>query len=196
MTIVESGRMPAGPGRDPEHVGVELVHPAALVGGVHVGGRVGHAVVGDLARDLPLLDARVLALGPHPAAVEIAGVGADADAAEVRVVVDVDREPAPHLRAAPTARAPRLVAVAARVDELVAHAVGLDPARPAAGLLEVALADARARRRARALALAPLPVDADRGRERVEREVHRDVRVAGRGRRDQRGRGPARRRRR
>ena len=163
-------------GRHAEHVGVELVDPAALVGGVHVRGGVRHAVVGDLARDLPLLDARVLAVGPHPTAVQIAGVGADADAAEVHVVADVDREPAPHLRAAPAPRAPRLVAVAARVDELVAHAVGLDPARPAAGLLEVALADARARRRARAAALAALAVDAHRRRERVEREVERDVR--------------------
>src|SRR6185436_15860216 len=133
---------------------------------------------GHLAGDLPLLDARVLTVGPHPSAVQIAGFGADPDAAEMRLVVDVDREPAPHLRPAPPARAPRLVAVATCIDELVADAVGFDPARPAAGLLEVALADAERRGRARTLARAALAVDADCGRERVEQEVHRDVRVA------------------
>ena len=54
-----------------------------------------------------------VAVAPHPAAVEIAAVGADDDAAEVGVVVDVDGEPAPHLRPAPAARSPRLVAIAA-----------------------------------------------------------------------------------
>ena len=38
-------RMPAGPGDDAEHVGVELVHAAELVGRVHVRRGVRHAVV-------------------------------------------------------------------------------------------------------------------------------------------------------
>src|SRR4051794_25753541 len=141
-------------------------------------GRVRDAVVGDVARYLPLLDARVFAFGPHPSSVEVAGVGADADPTEVHVVADVDREPAPHLRATPPPRAPRLVAVTARVDHLVAHAVGLDPPCPTAGLLQMALAHAHARGRARALAVTALTVDADCRRQRVEGEIHREVRVA------------------
>src|SRR5207249_2802703 len=62
--------------------------------------------------------------------------------------------------------------------ERVAHAVGLDPAAPAARLLEVPLADARARGGARPGAGAALAVAADRGRERVEDEVEGDARGA------------------
>src|SRR5438445_4102717 len=89
---------------------------------------------------------------------------------------DVDREPAPHLRSAPTARAPRLVTVAACVDELVARPVDVDPARPTTRLFEMSLADRRRRRGARGARAAPvatLAVDADCGRERVEDEIQR-----------------------
>src|SRR4051812_13708903 len=101
-----------------------------------MGRLVRDAVVLEVARDLPLGDRLVRAVAPHPPAVEVATVGADDDAAEVRVVVDVDREPTPHLRSPPATRSPRLVAVPTRVrTELLAHAARLDPPRPAAALL-------------------------------------------------------------
>ena len=109
---------------------------------------------------------------------QVACVGADPDAAQVDVVTQVDREPAPHPRTAPAARSPRLVAVATRVDEVVAHARGLDPARPAARLLEVALADVAPRLGADARTAAALPVAADGGRERLEGDVHADPAAA------------------
>src|SRR5205814_6195244 len=101
-------------------------------------------------------------------------VGADADAAEVHVVADVDREPAPHARAAPAARSPRLVAIAARLDELVAHTVGLDPSAPASRLLEVALADVLPRLGTRARPGSTLAVAADCRGERLEGQVDGD----------------------
>src|SRR5438876_10693213 len=109
---------------------------------------------------------------------EVARLRAHADAAEVRVVADVDRDAGPHARPAPAPRPPRLVAVAARLAERVAHAVGLDPAAPAAGLLEMPRADACARGGARPGAGAALAIAADRGRERVEDEVEGDARGA------------------
>src|SRR5690242_11859900 len=159
------------PGRHAKNVGVEFVHTPELVGRVHVRLLVRHTVGCELARDLPLADARMRPVGPDPAAVQVAGIGADANAAEMRVVTDVDREPAPHLRAAPAARAPRLVTIAARLDERRTLALRFDPAAPAACLFEVTLADGCRGRRARALVLAALPVDADGGRQRVERAV-------------------------
>ena len=54
---------------------------------------MGDTVVFEVGADLPLGDRRVLPVGPRPAAVQVARFGADADAAEVRVVVDVDGEP-------------------------------------------------------------------------------------------------------
>src|SRR5439155_14391946 len=65
-----------------------------------------------------------------------------------------------------------------RLAGSVANAVGLDPAAPAARLLEVPLADARARGGARPGADAALAIAADRGRERVEDEVEGDARGA------------------
>src|SRR5262249_43770204 len=128
----------------------------------------------ELARDLPLANARVGALGPYPAAMEIAGIGTDTNSAEMRFVPDVDGEPPPHLRTAPTARTPRLVAIASRIDEVVTGAGDFDPSRPAAGLLEMALADACRRRAARTLRITPLTVDADCRRQRVKRAVQGD----------------------
>src|SRR5205823_378082 len=121
--------------RDAQQIAAQRVHAPALVGGAHVRDRVRDLVGRELGAHVPLADAARLAVAPHPAAVEVARLGADADAAEVRVVADVDREPAPHGGSAPAPRPPRLVAVAARLAERVAHAVGLDPAAPAAGLL-------------------------------------------------------------
>src|SRR6266849_7267108 len=157
-------------GRDAEEVGAQRVHPPALVAGAHVRHRVRQAVGRELGAHLPLADARRLAVAPHPAPVQVARPGADADAAEVHIVADVDREPAPHGGPAPAPRAPRLVAVAACLAQRVADAVGLDPAAPAARLLEVALADAGARRGAGAGAGAgaALAVAAHRRREGVE----------------------------
>ena len=99
----------------------------------------------------------MLAVGPDPPAMQVTDVGADAYATEMRVVTDVDGEPAPHLRAAPPTRSPRLVAVAARVDQFVTLPVGRDPARPPTRLLEVALPHALAGRRARAAPEPPCP---------------------------------------
>ena len=59
----------------------------------------------------------------------------------MHVVVDVDGEPAPHLRPAPAARTPGPVAVAAGALPLARFAVDGERARPAARLLEVAPAD-------------------------------------------------------
>src|SRR5947208_9917194 len=165
--------------RHAEAVAAQRVHAPALVGGAHVGDRVGEAVGRELGADGPRADARRLAVAPHPAAVEIARLGADADAAEVHPVADVDREPAPHGGSAPAPRPPRLVAIAARLAERVVHPVGLDPAAPAAGLLEVPLADARARGGARPGAGAALAVAPDRRRERAEDEVAGGVGGAG-----------------
>src|SRR5918995_1512381 len=143
----------------PQDVAPELVDPVALVGGAHVAHAVGHAVVGQLAGHVPVADRRRLAVAPYPAAVQVAGRRADADAAEVHVVAHVDREPAPHLRAAPAAGAPRLVAVAAgrRGVEPPGLAVTADRPRPAPGLLEMALAHGGGGRRGGGLTSGPPP---------------------------------------
>src|SRR5207237_6612337 len=126
---------------DAQDVAPERVHAAVRVRRAHVGHPVREAVGLELRPHVPRPDARDRTVAPDPAAVEIAGVGGDADAAQVHVVAHVDRAPAPHARPAPAARSPRLVAVAARPGELVAHAAGLDPPAPAPRLLEVTLAD-------------------------------------------------------
>src|SRR5438067_8739966 len=74
----------------------------------------------------------------------------------------------------PGARSPRLVAIAARLDELVAHTVGLDPSAPASRLLEVALADVLPRLGTRARPGSTLPVAADCRGERLEGQVDGD----------------------
>src|SRR5439155_24990738 len=133
---------------------------------------VREAVGFELRPHVPRPDARDRAVAPDPAAVEIARLGSDADAPQVHVVTDVDREPAPHARPAPAARSPRLVAVAARLGELVAHAVGLDPAAPPPRLLEVTLADVLPRLGARTRPGSSLPVAADRWIEVRELNVY------------------------
>ena len=82
---------------------------------------------------------------PDPPPVEVAGLGAQADAPEVGLLPDVDGEPAPHLRAAPPPRAPRAVAVAVRAVPLVRLTVDRERAGPAPGLFEMSLTH-RARR--------------------------------------------------
>src|SRR5215831_13092930 len=110
---------------DAEDVAAERGHASPGVGRAQVDGSLGEAVGGELGREVPAADARVLGVAPDPPAMQIARVGADPDAAQVDVVAQVDREPAPHARPAPAARPPRLVTVAARLDQLVAHALRL-----------------------------------------------------------------------
>src|SRR5437870_12679724 len=157
---------------DAQDVAPERVHAAVGIGGADVRRPVREAVGLELRPHVPRPDARDGAVAPDPAAVEIARLGSDADATQVRVVADVDREPAPHTWPAPAARSPRLVAVAARLGELVAHAVGLDPAAPPPRLLEVTLADVLPRLGARTRPGSSLPVAADRWSERPELHVH------------------------
>jgi len=64
------------PGRHAKNVGVQFVHAPELVGRVHVRLVVRHSVGCELARDLPLADARMRSVAPHPAAVQVAGIGA------------------------------------------------------------------------------------------------------------------------
>jgi len=55
--------------RDPEHISIKLMNSAEFVGRQQVCSRVGHTVVGQLARDFPLTNARVRTVLPHPPAV-------------------------------------------------------------------------------------------------------------------------------
>src|SRR5207248_6591717 len=100
---------------DAQDVGPQLVHTIVLVAGAHMRHAVGQAIFGELGAYIPLADAGGRPVPPYPAAVEVTGIGADADATEVDVITNVDREPAPHLGAAPPARTPRLVALAPRL---------------------------------------------------------------------------------
>ena len=134
---------------------------------------MGDPVVGQLGPHAPLGHRGGATAVPHPAPVQVAGVGAEADPAEVHVLAEVDREPAPHLGAAPAARAPGPVPVAVRAVPLVPRAVDGERARPAPGLLEMPLADGPGRRRrlGRLRAAARLPVRADGGGDGVEAHV-------------------------
>src|ERR1700683_4245809 len=148
QALVDHGA--AGPPdvRHPPHVTAQLVGAALLVDHVEVHHAVRHPVVGQFGPDLPLGHRRSRRAVPHPAPVQIPGVGPETDAAEVHVLAHVDGEPAPHLGAAPAARAPGAVTVPVGAAPFVAHAVDGERARPAAGLLEMALAH-RPRRRGR-----------------------------------------------
>src|SRR5262245_48535827 len=163
---------------DAKHLAAKRVHAPPRIGGVQLRHAVRETVLCQRRVDVPAADARRGAVTPHPAAVEVSRLGADPDAAEVNVVAEVDREPAPHAWPPPAARSPGLVPVPARVVERVAVALGLEPAGPAPCLLEVPLADARTRRGGRAAATGALGVDADRRCEGAKRGVEPDARRA------------------
>jgi len=164
-------------GEDPEHIRMQGVLAAPLVDGGHVACLLRHAVVVSLGADAPLGQARVLSVLPHPAAMQVAGFGPDADASEVDVVTDVDREPAPHARPLPAAWPPGLVAVSAGLrSEGLAHAPHLEPSAPAARLFEVALAGRRLggtadRGGVHRCLRARRCIDADQGCQRLELHV-------------------------
>src|SRR5262249_34456906 len=160
---------------DAEDVAAEGGHASPGIGRAQVDGSLREAIGGEVRRDVPAADARMLAVAPDPSPMQIARLGADPDAAQVDVVAQVDREPAPHARPTPAPRSPRLVAVAPRFEQLEAHALRLDPARPAARLLEMPLADVAPRLGADPRPGTALAVAAGGGGERLERHVHGDA---------------------
>src|SRR5262245_40537012 len=147
-----------------ENVASKLVLASVLVGDYGVERFGSHPVALDDRVELPAADAAASSVTPHPALVNVAGCRPHADAAEVRVVADVDREPAPHLEAAALAfrlsRSPGLVAIAASTVQSEGRAVDLRRARPRSRLLEMAAGDGAHDDRLRTVELAPLTVDA------------------------------------